>query len=135
MCEDSLHKYNGGFGIPSTAFKESMKRILKQRGIHMVDANTWFFIIEEYCPITKHSGWQPRCDHGRLPKTGAHVLIYRPWFPEWEAVLTFEYDDTMISKEALLNILEDAGRLGVLEWRPSSKKPGPFGTYSIKPTK
>ena len=130
-CEDALHKYNGGFGIPSTAFKKAMIRMIKQRGEKMVDANTWFFVLGEYCPITKHTEWETRCDHVKL-SNGSADLAYRPWFKEWEAELIFEYDESKISKESLLGLLEDAGRLGVLEWRPSSKTPGSFGTFGIK---
>jgi len=129
--EGALHRHNGGYGIPSPAFKAGMIRMIKQRGAKMVDANTWFFVIGEYCPITKHSGWEGRCDRVRLSNKSTD-LAYRPWFKEWEAEVTIEYDESLISKETLLSLLEDAGRLGVLEWRPSSGRPGPYGTYRIK---
>jgi len=129
--EGALHKFNGGFGVPSIAFKKGMIRMIKQRGAKMVDANAWFFILGEYCEITKCSDWVGRCDHVRVASGGTD-LAYRPWFKEWESKLDFEYDESKISKETLLSILEDAGRLGVLEHRPSSQTPGPFGTYRIK---
>jgi hypothetical protein len=130
-CENALHKHNGGYGIPSTAFKKGMIRMIKQRGAKMVDANTWFFVLGDLSPIIETSGWEPRTDHVRLSNR-SFSLAHRPHFNDWVCELTFEYDASMINKETLLSLLEDAGRLGVLEWRPSSGTPGPYGTYKIK---
>ena len=40
--------------------------------------------------------------------------------------------DERITEKVLLSILTEGGQLGLGDYRPSCKKPGPFGTF--KPT-
>ena len=59
-----------------------------------------------------------------------HVRV-RPFFLNWSAVGSILVMDSQITREALTDILEAAGAYkGLGDWRPSSKTPGPYGTFS-----
>jgi len=58
-----------------------------------------------------------------------HVRV-RPVFNEWSAVGTLNVWDDVLTIETLETLLYLAGdRYGILEWRPSSRRPGPFGRF------
>lgn len=61
--------------------------------------------------------------------TSKHVRV-RPVFQAWQATGTLHVWDDQITDDILNLIFYQAGRFhGLCEWRPSSKKPGPFGTF------
>jgi hypothetical protein len=63
--------------------------------------------------------------------TSKHVRV-RPRFDTWEASGTLEVWDSAISPK-LEEILNYAGRQkGIGDWRPSSRTPGPYGTFSVE---
>lgn len=64
---------------------------------------------------------------------GSLVPIARPLFPKWAAVLQFEiFDPAAISPTLMKKFVENMGRQGFGDWRPSSKTPGEYGTFSIR---
>lgn len=61
--------------------------------------------------------------------TSKHVRV-RPVFEHWKAVGTLTVTDDILSKDTLETIFYIAGdRYGLLEWRPSGRRPGPFGRF------
>lgn len=61
-----------------------------------------------------------------------HVRV-RALFSRWSAVGTLLVLDDQITTEILRTILEQAGIYkGLCDWRPSSKTPGQFGTFSAE---
>lgn len=62
----------------------------------------------------------------------SHVRV-RPRFEEWKVSGVITLSSQTITEELLRSILEFAGRQsGLGDWRPSSKKPGPFGRFEAK---
>jgi len=61
-----------------------------------------------------------------------HVRV-RPRFDSWSIRGTLEVTSDQISAETLGMIFDQAGRVGLGDWRPGSpKSPGPFGLFSSK---
>ncbi len=61
-----------------------------------------------------------------------HVRV-RPMFPPgWQVSGTAIVTDDMITDEILERIFTAAGRGGLCDWRPSSKKPGQFGMFTVE---
>lgn len=61
-----------------------------------------------------------------------HVRV-RPRFDSWEVSGTLEVTSEQIDEASLRNIFEQAGRIGLGDWRPGSpKSPGPFGMFEAK---
>lgn len=70
--------------------------------------------------------------------TASHVRV-RPRFDSWSAVGEFETDEPALleSDSRMTDLFFHAGRAGLCDWRPSSKKPGSYGIYEavVKPLK
>ena len=61
-----------------------------------------------------------------------HVRV-RPRFNEWSVSGTLEVYASEITHELLVSLFDQAGRVGLGDWRPGSpKSPGPFGMYLSK---
>lgn len=61
-----------------------------------------------------------------------HIRV-RPRFDRWSCTGTLIVSDDEITTDILRTILEIAGnRMGLGDWRPSSKTPGPFGRFSVE---
>lgn len=64
--------------------------------------------------------------------TSKHVRV-RPRFESWAASGTLEVTAQEITDEVLRSIFQQAGRVGLGDWRPGSpKSPGPFGMFEAK---
>jgi hypothetical protein len=62
--------------------------------------------------------------------SGVGDLRYRPIFKKWSATLPFEYNETIISKQQILQLLALAGHhVGVGEWR--NDKGGIYGRFMV----
>jgi len=62
--------------------------------------------------------------------TSKHIRV-RPRFLNWSATGTLTVIDPQITEEVLTNIFDCAGSYkGLGDWRPSSKTPGTWGTFS-----
>lgn len=47
------------------------------------------------------------------------VMRTRPLFPKWSAVVSITYEDSVLDRYGLLEILRIGGsQVGLLEWRP-----------------
>lgn len=63
-----------------------------------------------------------------------HVRV-RPRFDKWEVKGQIEILNPAISFEVLEQLFELAGRVGLCDWRPGCKTPGPFGQFSAELSK
>jgi len=125
--EESLYKLpDGKFGFPSVAFKAAAIRAGKQLGLVMADLRTWFHVRGDMVEIEGTP--QPREDMVRIQQTTD--IRYRGEFPEWEALVPIELDETKMSVEQLVSLFAGAGfGVGVGEWRP--EKNGQFGRFEV----
>ena len=61
-----------------------------------------------------------------------HVRV-RPIFEKWSVTGTIHVWDEQIDRRVLSDILANAGMYkGLCDWRPSSKTPGPYGTFTVR---
>lgn len=108
-------------GIPAVSFKQAMVRAGYHVGGHkMTELRTMFWVEggpDELIPIREKSHTR-HDDQGRGGQT-LH-LIYRPHYAAgWKATIPIDFNADMITPEALVNMLEAAGRcIGVGCKRP-----------------
>lgn len=131
----------GWNGIPCPAFRAAMIDACRTVGMVMTKAKMSVFILpdgfdkDDGTPLVKLIAGTPermeslvRNDNG-----GADIRI-RPMWREWEADVTVEYDEDMITGESVINLLDRAGRqVGVGEGRPFSKNSvgQGWGTFAV----
>ena len=61
--------------------------------------------------------------------TSKHVRV-RAMFKTWTVSGIIQVSEPAITKEILQNMFRIAGRyVGLMDWRPGSKTPGPYGTF------
>jgi hypothetical protein len=64
--------------------------------------------------------------------TSKHVRV-RPKFDGWRVTVPLIVSDPALNIDVLTQILNIAGQYaGIGDWRPSSKKAGPYGRFSVK---
>ena len=63
--------------------------------------------------------------------TSKHVRV-RPRFDSWQIQGTINVLSPDISWEVLNTLFELAGRVGICDWRPGCKTPGPYGMFAAK---
>ena len=57
----------------------------------------------------------------------------RPRLDAWACDLEIILDETLVAVEVLQKVMNAAGKkVGVGDYRPGCKKPGPFGTYGVE---
>lgn len=66
--------------------------------------------------------------------TAKHVRV-RPRFDAWIASGELHVVAPELTFDAVAQLFEIAGRVGLCDWRPGCKTPGPFGMFSSKLTK
>lgn len=65
-----------------------------------------------------------------IPRTKGRIIRHRPRIDEWKLRFELEWDDTLLKKEQVRRIVDDAGkRTGLLDFRPATK--GPFGRFVV----
>lgn len=131
---------DGGFGLPSVAFKRATVSAARFYGkdVRMTELRQCVFIRGELGrdgqQLTRIEGEpHPREDVVRVGKGGTD-LRYRPAFESWTATLHVIYVKSALTRNSLLSLIDAAGMgVGVGEWRP--ERNGDFGTYRIDPDK
>lgn len=126
---------DGKPAIPVIAFKKAMIRASKSLGLKMIDARTSFFVLGKYseqagCEVLELTGqFSMREDIVRVAKGGTD-LRYRPQLNNWTATICIGYNNSQISFDQLVNMLNLAGYgIGVGDWRP--EKDGSFGRFTV----
>lgn len=85
--------------------------------------------FEEHLRVVRELGFDLLVKRARVGQS-KHVRV-RPIFRAWSAQGTLEIVDDQITPEILQVILDVAGTYkGLCDWRPSSKTPGCFGTFT-----
>lgn len=131
----------GWNGIPCPAFRAAMIDACRTVGMVMTKAKMSVFILpdgfdkDDGTPLVKLISGKPEKTESlvRNDNGGADIRI-RPMWREWEANVTIEYDEEMITGESVVNLLDRAGRqVGVGEGRPFSKNSvgQGWGTFTV----
>jgi hypothetical protein len=131
----------GWHGIPCGAFRAAMIDACRAAGQVMTKAKMAIFVIadgldaDDGTPLVKLRAGKPESvEMAVRNETGVADIRIRPMWREWEADITLEFDEDMISAESVVNLLERAGRqVGVGEGRPYSKKSVGmgWGTFTV----
>lgn len=115
----------GWEGFPAAGFKAAMIRGAKMIGMVMKDTQTSFFIkadCEQSQLIRIYGDSRLRKDMVRVGM-GSSDVRYRPEYPEWEAHLTIEFNEGVVSLDQIYQLVKAAGYgCGIGEMRPEKTK-------------
>jgi hypothetical protein len=129
--KDSLYKMEDGrYGFPASGFKKAMVSAAGFTGgqLKKTTMRGAFHIVGDMAAI-KGSPRQ-HTSTVRL-KNGAADMRYRAIFDEWETELDVLYNESVISKEQIIQLIHLAGfSVGVGDWRP--ERSGSFGMFDVK---
>jgi hypothetical protein len=93
-----------------------------------VEARGAFYILGDVLPVKGKP--QMREDNTRVGRGGTDMR-YRADFAEWSIELEVLHNPNVISEEAIINLLENAGfSVGIGDWRP--QKAGSHGMFHVK---
>lgn len=127
----------GRYAIPANSFKQAM--VSAATGIDdkvnfpKTKIRQCVFVNGDLIPIEHDTEPERRCDPVRVGQ-GSADLRYRPEFKDWRVKLSITFDEGILSKEQVINLLNRAGfGVGVGEWRPECD--GNFGRFAVVPTK
>jgi hypothetical protein len=136
-----FHKLpNGKYAFPAAGFKKGCIAAANTfvDGVPKTFVRGAFFVYgtdptaRDLVEIIIKKGAQPtrRADMVRLDD-GTPMERFRPEFPEWSAILSIQYNPTLIAPEHIVNLLNHAGfHVGIGDWRPEKSGAG-FGRYKV----
>jgi hypothetical protein len=122
----------GAVCIPPQAIKAGMMLVaskdLTLRKLGQL-LRTMIFIRGRSVPVT-YDRMVPRVDMVRNSGVGrTFEERFRPMFQGWKARFLVVYDETKIPPQTIVDLVNNAGMVGVGEWRP--QKNGTYGTYEV----
>jgi len=130
----------GNFAIPVCGFKRSMRSATAtidnvngtniKRGVYIQgipsDTNRPVVPLNDYT-----EPWMREDMVGLSGARKTYDLRYRPQFDKWSVTLLVDIDETEISVDQFMTVLQKAGRcVGIGDWRQECE--GDFGHYRIK---
>jgi hypothetical protein len=131
---------DGRPGIPATAFKAAIAdaaryfdKAVTIENLKRVVCSVYGEVDNDGIPLVPIAGSPEMFEAMPRNSGGVADLRYRNKIWPWAARLEIEYVSTMITAEALTNIVDASGIGGVGDWRPSSPKSrsGTFGRYEV----
>lgn len=129
---------DGRPGMPATAFKAAVADAARWfDGVTITDLKQCIWVRSTDPDDTQQliaieGDLSMREDTPRNANGGAD-LRYRNQIWPWEATLTIGYVATKLTAEAVVALVDAAGRGGVGDWRPSApkSKTGTYGTFRV----
>jgi len=124
--ENAKHVSSQGWeGFPASGFKAAIIRAAKMIGMVMKDTQTAFFVKaddEETQLVRIYGDSRMRQDMVRVGMGSADVR-FRPEYPTWEANLTIEFNEGILSLDQIYQLVKAAGYgCGIGEMRPEKGK-------------
>lgn len=124
--ENAKHISSEGWeGFPASGFKAAIIRAAKMIGMVMKDTQTAFFVKaddEETQLVRIYGDSRMRQDMVRVGMGSADVR-FRPEYPTWEANLTIEFNEGVLSLDQIYQLVKAAGYgCGIGEMRPEKGK-------------
>ena len=124
--ENAKHISSQGWeGFPASGFKAAIIRAAKMIGMVMKDTQTAFFVKaddEETQLVRIYGDSRMRQDMVRVGMGSADVR-FRPEYPVWEANLTIEFNEGVLSLDQIYQLVKAAGYgCGIGEMRPEKGK-------------
>jgi hypothetical protein len=139
--EQAQHRSeDGGWGIPCAAFRMAMIDACRTVNMQMTRAkmSVWVvpdcFDVDDGTPMVRLLVSPPeRLESLVRNDNGNADIRIRPMWRQWEAIITMEFDEEMISAASVVNLLDRAGKqVGVQEGRMYSKDSGGQGWGSFE---
>jgi hypothetical protein len=127
--QESLYPViDGSHTFPAVGFKAAMVSACRfVENMKMTSARGAFHILGEYIKI---QGEPSRREDMVRVGMGTADIRYRAEFKTWKALLTISYNQSAISAEQIINLLNVAGfGVGVGEWRP--ERDGSYGRFHV----
>ena len=114
--------------IPPAAVKKAMLSAAQAGKSHKkADLRVQLWIDANSIPIT-YKEYIPRLDIVRLA-TGTPDVRFRASYSGWKARVAVAFDTKALSVQAVVDLLNRAGEVGLLEWRP--EKNGTYGRFMV----
>jgi hypothetical protein len=138
--QDSIYRLpDGGYGFPSAGFKAAIVSALRQydKILPMVTAKVSIIVLgekdDEGNILTRIIGEPVMRESMVRVETGVADIRYRAGFPEWRARLHVRYNASLLTQEAIVNLINTSGYSGVGDWRPSAPHSftGSYGCYQV----
>lgn len=131
--EEAIHKTpDGKVGFPASAFKRAIVEsspYFKQVGLNKKLVKGQVHILGNILPI-KFKDQVINEAPVRLPSGNADIR-YRPEFNDWSCELTIRFNETLISVEQIVNLLNYAGFcIGIGDWRMQCG--GTYGMFHVE---
>ena len=134
LVEGKIHRFpDGTVCFPAAGFKKGMgDAAIELDGMTKKQVERGVRFTTEYVPISfkeqlVYSHWAKKSGRNQAP-----YMCYRPEFREWSATLLIQYDVSVITPQAILTLLNQAGFYsGVGDWRPG-KGGDVFGFYQVR---
>lgn len=132
---------DGWEGVPAASFKAALVGACRLvENLHMTTARRLLHVRHDGYNATDgmelvriYGEPSMRQDMVRL-ESGTADLRYRAEYKKWSAVLSVEFNASLISRDVLVNLIDHAGYAeGIGEWRPSSPKShtGSHGKWQV----
>lgn len=129
--QESLYQMpDGGFGVPSLAFKNAAVTACTSLGksITKVAARQSFHVLG---PLVRINGTPTMRDDMVRVGMGTADIRFRGEFKEWSCELTIRYNARVLSAEQIVNLMNTAGfAVGICEWRPECN--GESGMFHVE---
>lgn len=131
--EGAKHKSPLGWeGFPANGFKKAMIRGAKMTGLVMKDSQMALFVKADcdQTQLVKINGeCRMRTDMVRVGMGTADVR-YRPEYLNWSATLNIEFNEGLVSREQIVQMIAAAGYgCGIGDWRP--ERGGDYGRFEL----
>lgn len=131
-------------GFPAQAIKSAMIGAIRyipdntgKSKLTMVAAKALFHVLSEKHPSLlpiKYKKCERATHFGRNQNAGgALVEIHRAQYSSWSIDVPIEFNEGMLSAQAVINLLTLAGTIGIGAFRP--EKGGTFGQFIVKESK
>jgi hypothetical protein len=142
-AEKKLHLKDGKPGIPAemlfACLVEAGRKVKYDTRRYITSATygteltSFLFLEGDFFPFEGNPEWELDQRMGKVIRRGEEVPmpINRPKFKEWSFEVKAQVDEKLVSLETVKQLFEKAGRVGLGSFRPSLKKPGPFGQFQV----
>lgn len=126
---------DGSAGIPAAAFKSATVQAARNfEGVTMTSLKSAIFVVGEgKDQLVRIVGEPEMWESPVRVGMGTADLRYRPRFFPWSALLVVRFNTAMLTREAVVNLVNAGGLGGVGEWRPSAPKSftGSYGMFEV----
>ena len=134
--KDAIYRTEDGKpGILASAFRRAMIDTAKSKHLFSTDIDGKLIsgavrVLGGIIPIKYSKMVTNRARGIRSGRTKSPIIIFRPEFRDWSCILNIQFDESAISADQIINLLNYAGfHTGVGDWRP--QRNGIYGMFRV----